>query len=251
MDNASSQPTESQESDLTEGPESEPEHSEEVEGGDPEASEQRISSPDELLENLSDDELDRLMKQYVHYGEVAIETANQRIQMNRFFGLILTTLLAGLFGLAQVGLTTISSAAVVFAAGFGVVTCYFWYQSVQSYRRLNKARYTILNQVETALPIRMYLDEWRYLKKEKPDPELIAPRLETDPDHKSHTNVELWYVRLLGAGYLTVGGYALGFLAFPWVEGTMIAASTRTLNGFVLAAVGLTASMIFLWIQNR
>lgn len=32
------------------------------------------------------------------------------------------------------------------------------------------------------------------------------------PVLKSHTRVELWSVRLLGAGYVTIGGYAVGFI---------------------------------------
>jgi hypothetical protein len=136
-------------------PESEPEHSEEVTGGDPEepAEEENVTSGP--LANLSGDEKDRLMDQYIHYGEVAIETANQRVQMNRFFGLILTSILAGLFALARGNLTTTNAAIVLFASGFGSLICYFWYQSLQSYRRLNKARYAILNEIESVLPVRI------------------------------------------------------------------------------------------------
>ncbi|WP_125919988.1 RipA family octameric membrane protein [Haloparvum sedimenti] len=199
-------------------PETEPEHPEEVTGGDPAESAEPNAVENGPLTNLNDEETDRLMDQYIHYGEVAIETANQRVQMNRFFGLILTSILAGLFALARGNLTTTSAAIVLFASGFGSLICYFWYQSLQSYRRLNKTRYAILNQIESALPVRMYLDEWRYLKREKPDPEIVEPRPDNDPDHRSHTIVEQWFVRLLAAGYFTVGGYAGGFILTCLVE---------------------------------
>lgn len=65
-------------------PETELEHPEEVTGGNPTEPTESDTVEDGPLTNLNDEETDRLMDQYVHYGEVAIETANQRVQMNRF-----------------------------------------------------------------------------------------------------------------------------------------------------------------------
>jgi hypothetical protein len=231
-------------------PETEPEHPEEVTGGDPAESAEPDAVENGPLTNLNDEETDRLMDQYIHYGEVAIETANQRVQMNRFFGLILTSILAGLFALARGNLTTTSAAIVLFASGFGSLICYFWYQSLQSYRRLNKARYAILNQIESALPVRMYLDEWRYLKREKPDPEIVEPRPDDDPDHRSHTIVEQWFVRLLAAGYLTVGGYAGGFILTPLLTGAGYSLPSPTAVGLITGATVMAGSIGLFWIQS-
>lgn len=231
-------------------PESEPEHPEDVIGGAAdEAREQSAPAGDGPLADLDEDDLDRLLQQYVHYGEVAIETANLRVQMNRFFGLILTSILAGLFGLAQGGLSATSAAAVLFAAGFGIAVCYFWYQSLGSYRRLNKARYTILNQVESVLPVAMYLDEWRYLKRKKPDPVVIEPRDEADPDHKSHTIVELWFVRLLGTGYLTIGGYATGFIGTPIAAEFGANPPAPAITGMLVGGLVLAVAVVYLAVR--
>lgn len=232
-------------------PETEPEHSEEVTGGAPNESTESEAIDKGPLTNLTNAEKDRLMDQYIHYGEVAIETANQRVQMNRFFGFILTSILAGLFALARGNLTTTSAAIVLFASGFGVLTCYFWNQSVQSYRRLNKARYAILNEVESALPVRMYLDEWRYLKRDQPDPEIIDPRPENDPDHRSHTIVEQWFVRLLAAGYLAVLGYAVGFVLAPFAAGAGLSVPSPTTVGLLVGAAFPVGTTMVLWILNR
>ncbi|UHQ99289.1 hypothetical protein HYG81_26035 (plasmid) [Natrinema zhouii] len=232
-------------------PETEPEHSEEIPDGDPAEPAESETVEDGPLTNLNDEETDRLMDQYIHYGEVAIETANQRVQMNRFFGLILTSILAGLFALARGNLTATSAAIVVFASGFGSLICYFWYQSLQSYRRLNKARYAILNQIESALPVRMYLDEWRYLKREKPDPEIIDPRPNEDPDHRSHTIVEQWFVRLLAAGYLTVGGYAGGFILTPFITDAGYSLLSPTTVRLIIGAIVMAGSIVIFWIRSR
>jgi len=231
-------------------PETQPEHPEEVSGGAPAESVESDAVENGPLTNLTDEETDRLMDQYIHYGEVAIETANQRVQMNRFFGLILTSILAGLFALARENLTTTSAAIVLFASGFGSLICYFWYQSLQSYRRLNKARYAILNQIESTLPVRMYLDEWRYLKREKPDPEIIEPRPDEDTDHRSHTIVEQWFVRLLAAGYLTVGGYASGLILTPLLKDAGYSLPSPTAVGLIIGTSVIAGSMGLFWIRS-
>lgn len=232
-------------------PETEPEHSEEVTGGDPDEPSEGEDIAAGPLANLSEDEKDRLTDQYIHYGEVAIETANQRVQMNRFFGLILTSILAGLFALARGNLTTTTAVIVLFASSFGSLICYFWYQSLQSYRRLNKARYAILNEIESVLPVSMYLDEWRYLKREKPDPEITDPRPAEDADHRSHTIVEQWFVRLLAVGYVSVGGYAGGFILTPTAEELISPLPAPTTVGFVVGGILLGGSIVLFWIQTR
>jgi len=232
-------------------PETEPEHSEGVTGGDPAEPSEEEDVTTGPLANLSEDEKNRLMEQYIHYGEVAIETANQRVQMNRFFGLILTSILAGLFALARGNLTTTNAAIVLFASGFGSLICYFWYQSLQSYRRLNKARYAILNEIESVLPVRMYLDEWRYLKREKPDPEIVDSRPAEDADHRSHTIVEQWFVRLLAVGYASVGGYAGGFIFTSLAQGFIPSLPAPSVVGFSTGGIFLAGLAIVYWKQSR
>jgi hypothetical protein len=232
-------------------PESEPEHSEEVTGGDPDEPTEEEDVPPGPLANLSEDEKGRLMDQYIHYGEVAIETANQRVQMNRFFGLILTSILAGLFALARGNLTSTNAAIVLFASVFGSLICFFWYQSLQSYRRLNKARYAILNEIESVLPVSMYLDEWRYLKREKPDPDIVDPRPAEDADHRSHTIVEQWFVRLLAAGYIAVGGYAGGYSLTPPVKRLIPSLPGPSVVGLGVGGIFLLGFAILFRIQTR
>ncbi len=187
-------------------PESEPENPEETE-------------LDFFNRELNDKERDRLVDQYIHYSEVAIKTSSQRIQTNRTFGIILTTLLAGLFGLSQGTLGINLAVSILFASAIGTITCHYWYGSVQSYRRLNNARYTILNKIEEELPAPVFTDEWRYLKNKKPDPKMIDPRGADSENYRSHTIVERRYIRLLQIGYVVVGSYALVFVLLEMYRG--------------------------------
>lgn len=158
--------------------------------------------------DISEADSQELLQQYIHYGEVAIETSNQRIQTNRTFGIILTTVLAGIVGFARGDVTLTVSLAVASASGIGLISCIYWHRSIQSYRRLNGARYKILNEIEEELPVKPYSDEWRYLERQNPDPEMIEPR-ESNEKHTTHTVVESRYVLLLGAGYAIVLLYGL------------------------------------------
>lgn len=158
---------------------------------------------------FSEDERDQLLQQYLHYADAALETSSQRIQTNRTFGLILTTILAGLFGLAQGKITLRIGMTTLLGAGIGLYSCYAWHQSVASYRRLNQARYKILNKIEEELPAPLYRDEWRYLEKKQPDPEMVDPREKDAEEHKGHTIVESRYIRALGVGYAAIGLYAV------------------------------------------
>ncbi len=232
-------------------PESEPEQSDQIVEEVAEGGAAVDQADHDRLRELTEAELDRLLEQYLHYGDVAIETANQRVQMNRFFGLILTSILAGLFALAQGGLTTFGASAVVFAAGFGSAVCYFWFKSLQSYRRLNKARYAIINKLESVLPAPLYLDEWRYLKRDKPDPEIIEPRGENASDHASHTIVELWFVRLLAAGYVTIGAYAIGFALTPLAAQMYSPVPDQAFVGIATGIIGIILMLILYLIRHH
>jgi hypothetical protein len=116
---------------------------------------------------------------------------------------------------------------------------------------LNKARYAILNEIESVLPVRVYLDEWRYLKREKPDPEIVDPRPAEDVDHRSHTIVEQWFVRLLAAGYISVGGYAGGFILTPQVTRFIPSLPDPSVVGFGVGGVFLLGLAILFRIQTR
>lgn len=197
---------------------------EEISEDEPESKPENPETEDveNFPKEFSEEDRDQLLQQYLHYADAALETSSQRIQTNRTFGLILTTILAGLFGLAQGKITFRIGGTILLGAGIGSYSCYAWKQSVDSYRRLNGARYKILNKIEEELPAPLYRDEWRYLEKKQPDPEMVSPRDKDAEEHKSHTIVESQYIRALGAGYVAIGLYALIKLGLLVIESVPI-----------------------------
>jgi hypothetical protein len=49
----------------------------------------------------------------------------------------------------------------------GVLLCAAWFLGLRSYRDLNTAKFKVINALETELPVRVFTDEWRYLKEDK------------------------------------------------------------------------------------
>jgi hypothetical protein len=102
---------------------------------------------------------------YMELYKLAVEMADRvsarRGTANAFFVTVNTALLAFL-GLAEL------QAAWPVAAG-GVVISLTWALLIKSYRDLNTAKFTIINDAEKRLPLKVFYDEWQILKKEPPE----------------------------------------------------------------------------------
>ena len=47
----------------------------------------------------------------------------------------------------------------------GILICVLWIKSIQSYRKLSKVKYEIVNEIEKKLPLKPFTCEWEELKK--------------------------------------------------------------------------------------
>ena len=50
-----------------------------------------------------------------------------------------------------------------YVAAAGIVFALAWWSLLQSYRQLSQARFEVINEIETRLPVHMFSDEWRSL----------------------------------------------------------------------------------------
>ncbi|WP_456283478.1 RipA family octameric membrane protein [Microbacterium sp. JZ101] len=101
------------------------------------------------------------MEAYKLAVEMADRVSARRAVANAFFLTVNTTLVAvvGLRGTAaSSALLTIS----VCLAGIAVAAC--WWFLLQNYRRLNEAKFVVINKIEADhLPVRVFSDEWAAL----------------------------------------------------------------------------------------
>ncbi len=103
--------------------------------------------------------------EYMELYKLAVEMADRvsarRGTANAFFVTVNTALLAFL-GLSQL------NAAWPVAVG-GLAVSITWVLQIKSYRDLNKAKFKVINNAEKRFPLKVYSDEWQYLKKDRPE----------------------------------------------------------------------------------
>ena len=102
--------------------------------------------------------------------EMADRVSARRATANTYF-LSLHTVLAGVAGLSKpiVDLVTkgggrVDQFGVAFICVLGVVLCAAWFLMLKSYRDLNRAKFRVIGDLETTMPIKPFTDEWKTLK---------------------------------------------------------------------------------------
>lgn len=97
--------------------------------------------------------------------EMADRISARRALANAFFLTVNTTLVA-VIGLRITGLGSVVLSVSVCVAGVAVAAC--WWLLLEDYRRLNEAKFAVINRIEAEhLPIKIFTDEWAVLDKAK------------------------------------------------------------------------------------
>lgn len=100
--------------------------------------------------------------------EMADRVSSRRMTANGFF-LTLNSVLVTLIGFMYGKLAEDRRAVLIFMAAVGVVLAFTWFIAIRSYKRLNRAKYEIINNIEKDLPYKIFTDEWKLLKADKMD----------------------------------------------------------------------------------
>lgn len=104
--------------------------------------------------------------------EMADRVSGRRATANSFFLTLQTALavLLGVFAVQPVGAEDARQDKVVLtcAAVAGAVLALAWRRLLTSYRRLNRAKFEVINEIErTCLPVRPFTREWEILKRDE------------------------------------------------------------------------------------
>lgn len=104
---------------------------------------------------------------YKLHCEITDNVSNRRSQTNQFFIAILSFL---------IGIVSFSSSKdiannileqinyIYVLVGFmGILLCILWIVNIQSYKKINSAKFKILHKIEEQLPFQFYADEWEEL----------------------------------------------------------------------------------------
>jgi hypothetical protein len=123
------------------------------------------------------DESDALLELYKTAVEMADRVSSRRAGANTFF-LTLNTALAAFVGIVSSArkppphgnLPTFDSFGLIVTAVAGIVLALVWWLLLRYYRRLNGAKFDVINKLEERLPTKLFSDEWAILHPQDPAP---------------------------------------------------------------------------------
>lgn len=130
------------------------------------------------------DDQSTLLELYKNAVEMADRVSSRRAGANTFF-LTLNTTLAAVVGIVSSARKPSSHGSVpsfdafglVLTAVAGIVLAIVWRALLAYYRRLNHAKFDVINKLEEQLPAQPYAEEWAILHPGEPsEPELELER---------------------------------------------------------------------------
>ena len=115
-------------------------------------------------EKYPDKYIDHYLEQYRIYLHVFNSTNERRQKSNEFFLGINTAIMAIL---GYIETKEVSHIPMVFTLVplIGIALCYAWYQTICSYRQLNRAKFKVIHRLEHKLPADLFETEWNILGK--------------------------------------------------------------------------------------
>ena len=123
-----------------------------------------------------------MLELYKNAVEMADRVSSRRAGANTFF-LTLNTTLAAVVGIVSSARKPSSHGSVpsfdafglVLTAAAGIVLAIVWRALLAYYRRLNHAKFDVINKLEEQLPAQPYAEEWEILHSNEPDEPETTP----------------------------------------------------------------------------
>ena len=115
------------------------------------------------------DSYSRFFELYKLYVELTDKVSQRRGQSNLFFLSVLSTF-TGLTGFLSISFnngTFYQVSALYMVCIFGILMCIVWYFTINSYRQLNKIKFTVIEEIEQHLVFHCFSREWQLLKENK------------------------------------------------------------------------------------
>jgi len=106
--------------------------------------------------DLPDGMLHVIVAQYRDFVELTDRLSQRRQTVNSFF-VTLATAAVAILGRWN------DERTLVLVSIAGLILCVLWWRIIKSYRDLNRARFAVIYEMETLLPIRPYTAEWDYV----------------------------------------------------------------------------------------
>ena len=102
---------------------------------------------------------DVLLAQWQTCVEMANAVSERRDTMNNLFVTLNLAIIAAISFMWD------TKTIVLLIAG--IIVCVVWLLFIRNFRELNKAKFEVINKIESILPVQAFDDEWKFLKKSK------------------------------------------------------------------------------------
>jgi hypothetical protein len=110
---------------------------------------------------------EHLIEQYKICVEMADRVSARRIQANSFYISLLSTLLALLSLIERQLIPGYQNLLLFLTSILGLTLCLTWFTNIESYRKLNSAKFFVINEIKKYLPFRCFTLEWKDLTGER------------------------------------------------------------------------------------
>ena len=114
------------------------------------------------------DEKEMLLEQYKLYVEMADRVSQRRVENNKFYITLLSTILIVLSVVIDKNVfeENVATTFIVISV-LGILLSVLWFFNIKSYRQLNTGKFSIINEMERNLPYGCYSKEWKILGEGK------------------------------------------------------------------------------------
>lgn len=107
-----------------------------------------------------------LLEQYKLCVQMADKISSRREKANKFYLTVLSSLLA-LLSIVQANFNGLSNEIFLLFSLLGLALCFIWYFNIQTYKKLNSAKFKVINDMENQLPYACFNEEYKHLKQTK------------------------------------------------------------------------------------
>jgi hypothetical protein len=112
------------------------------------------------LESFTTDDTKTVVDIYKTLIDMADKVSQRRQAANNFYLSVNTAIIGASSYLWTIGRATWTVGVIAFA---GIGICLVWQRNIESYRTLNSAKFKVINELESALPVSPFMTEWSHL----------------------------------------------------------------------------------------
>jgi hypothetical protein len=112
-----------------------------------------------INENYKNKSNETILRQYELFAQSSEQISLKRMSTNKFYLGVSTTI----FAIASYLTILKDSLIIVLLSSIGIFLCLSWINAIESYKKLNAAKFKIIHELETYLPANLFKKEDEYL----------------------------------------------------------------------------------------